>query len=372
MKVMLDIQSALAQRAGVGRYTRMLAEHLPAALAPGEQLALFYFDFKRRGCDFAPVRATQRAVRWLPGRLVQGAWKTIGFPPFDWFSGRADLFHFPNFIRPPLSRGHSVVTIHDAAFLRHPDTIEAKNYHYLNACIRATVDRADAIICVSAFTARELAELLHVPPGKLRVVPSGLSPGFRRAPDPVIATTRTRLGLTRPYLLSVGTLEPRKNYPFLIEVFERLNFDGDLVIAGMKGWKTDGLFERRAASPRRERIRLLEYVAEEDLAALYSGANLFVIPSLYEGFGFPPLEAMQCGTPVVAAATGSLPEVLGDAARFLNTFDSGSWVATIDALLGDNDACRDLAARGLHHAAGYTWENTARLTADVYRSITGP
>lgn len=368
MKLCLDIQSALAQRAGVGRYTRMLAENLPLT-AGADELSLFYFDFKRRGCDFAPPGVNQRSVSWIPGRIVQGGWKTIGFPPFDWFSGRADVFHFPNFIRPPLLRGKSVVTIHDAAFLRYPETIEARNYKYLSAGIKETVDKSDAIICVSTFTANELRELLHVPGEKLRVIPSGLSPAHQRASMADIQAMRQRLHLERPYLLSVGTLEPRKNYPFLIEVFEKLNFDGDLVIAGMKGWKTDGIFERRNHSPKRERVRLLEYVDEKDLASLYSEAEAFVIPSLYEGFGFPPLESMQCGTPVISAATGSLPEILGDAARMISGFDVDAWTHEIDHVVRDTETREAMIAKGYEKAASYTWKQTALLTWDVYRSL---
>ena len=368
MNVCLDIQSALAQRAGVGRYTRMLAEHLPP-LKGADALRLFYFDFKRRGCDFAPAGVTQTSVRWIPGRIVQKAWKTLHVPPFDWFAGRADVFHFPNFIRPPLQRGRSVVTIHDAAFLRYPETIEAANYRYLTSSIKRTVERADAIICVSAFTARELETLLSVPSSKLKVVPSGLASHHQRADDAMIGHMRKRLQLDRPYLLSVGTLEPRKNYPFLISAFEQSAFDGDLVIAGMKGWKTDGIFECRNRSPRRERIRLLEYVEERDLSALYSGAELFVMPSLYEGFGFPPLEAMQCGTPVVSSAEGSLPEVLGDAAVLIREFDKEHWAGEIDRLLGDREYRDELTRRGRQQAALYTWERTAAMTWDIYRGL---
>lgn len=370
MKVCLDIQAALAQRAGVGRYTRMLAEHL-ALQAGQDEITLFYFDFKRRGCDFAPPGARQRAVRWIPGRVVQKAWKTVHAPPFDWFSGPADLFHFPNFIRPPLRRGRSVVTIHDASFLRHPETLEEKNYRYLMRCIHRTVEKADAIICVAQFTADELQELMGVPPDRLHAVPSGLSRDHRRAPAEDIADMRRRLNLTRPYLLSVGTLEPRKHFGFLIDVFEQLPYDGDLVIAGMKGWKCEDLLRKHEASPRRDRIRFLHYVDERDMAALYSGADLYVTPSLYEGFGFTPLEAMQCGTPVVSSTGGSLPEVLGDAARLVPGFKLDAWKDAVAGLLEDASARQQLVARGHARAAAYTWEETARRTWEVYRKVAG-
>lgn len=368
MKVCLDIQSALAQRAGVGRYTRMLAEHLVAQRG-GDALHLFYFDFKRVGCDFAPPGATQKAVRWVPGRYVQQAWKRLDAPPFNWFAGAADVYHFPNFIRPPLTRGKSVVTIHDAAFLRFPETIEEKNYRYLSGKIKTTTDRSDAIICVSAFTARELHELLGVPENRLHVIPSGLDQGIRRATPETVSAMRKKRQLDRPYLLSVGTLEPRKNYPFLIDVFDRLNFDGDLVIAGMKGWKTGAIFEKRDAAKRRDRIHFLEFVGDDELVALYSGAELFVMPSLYEGFGFPPLEAMQCGTPVIAAATGSLPEVLADAALMVDGFDAEAWAEAIQTLLADTARRNHYITAGSARAASYTWEKTARQTWQLYRSL---
>jgi len=368
MKVCLDIQSALAQRAGVGRYTRQLAEYL-AKIRGGDELSLFYFDFKRRGCDFAPPGVKQDSVTWIPGRFVQKAWKTVGFPPFNWFAGKADLYHFPNFIRPPLSRGRSVTTIHDAAFLRYPETLEARNYRYLSKCITSTVEKSDAIICISTFTALELQELIGLSPDRIRTIPLGISSHHQRASDTEIADLRKRMKLDRPYLLSVGTLEPRKNYPFLIDVFDRLSFDGDLVIAGMRGWKTDGLFERCQNSPKRERIRLLEYVAEPDLAPLYSGALAYVTPSLYEGFGFPPLEAMQCGTPVVSATTGSLPEVLGDAALMVDGFSIDAWVEAITSVITNSERAAELVRRGTRQAAHYTWERTAQMTWDVYRSL---
>jgi glycosyltransferase involved in cell wall biosynthesis len=368
MKVCLDIQSTLGPRAGVGRYTKMLAEHLGPTRGP-HQLVLFHFDFRGRGAPFFVEGATSRRVRWIPGRAAQYAWKTLGWPPYEWFAGSADVYHFPNFIRPPLARGASVVTIHDVAFLRYPETLEARNLAYLRAHIRETARRANAIITVSEFTAREIVDLLGVPAAKLHAIPSGLDPAMHRPPDEAVRALRRRLDLTRPYLLAVGTLEPRKNYPFLIEVFERLTkFDGDLVIAGRRGWKYQPILDRIERSPRRTRIRLLENLDEADLPALYGGAELFVLPSLYEGFGFPPIEAMACGTPAVVSTGGALAETCGDGALVLDAIDAGRWASEIAALLRAPDARDALRRRGAERAARFKWTETARRTWAVYEA----
>jgi len=371
MRVVIDIQAGVAQRAGVGRYTKSLVEHL-GAFAASDELNLFYFDFQRRGIPFPVARATSRAVRWCPGRIVQKAWKTLGWPPFDWFAGKADVYHFPNFIRPPLSRGRSVVTIHDVSFLRHPDTTEPRNLQYLTAQIRNTVDRADAIITDSAFAAREIEELFGTPAGKVTPILLGLDPSIRRPSADAIATTQKSLGLDRPYVLMVSTIEPRKNIAFLVEVFERMAwFDGDLVLAGARGWKCEPIFQRIAASKRKERIRHLDYVPDAQLPALYAGAELFLFPSRYEGFGFPPLEAMACGTPVLSSRGGSLPEVLGGAAEYAESFDAGAWAARAEALLADGALRAARVKQGLDRAREFTWDEAARKTWAVYRKVAG-
>jgi glycosyltransferase involved in cell wall biosynthesis len=369
MRVCIDIQSAIAQRAGVGRYTKMLVEHL-GPLRGEDELDLFYFDFKRQGVPFPIHGARQRPVHWFPGRVAQRAWRTWNAPAFDLFSGPADVFHFPNFIRPPLRSGKSVVTIHDVAFLRFPETIERKNYQYLTSRIRDTVERADAIITVSQFTARECAELLNVPHRKLFPIASGVEQDVQRPGKDALALMRRELNLERPYLLTVGTLEPRKNIGFLIDVFDMLGgFDGDLVVAGMRGWKYEPVLERIAASPKRDRIRYVEYVNERLLGPLYAAAELFVFPSLYEGFGFTPLEAMQVETPVLCSAAGSLPEVLGDAAVIVNEWNVDAWTAAVSKMLTDSAARRTHTQKGLEQVRRFTWEETARKTWSVYRGL---
>ena len=156
--------------------------------------------------------------------------------------------------------------------------------------------------------------------------------------------------------------------PLLVEAFERLGaFDGDLVVAGMRGWKVEPILARMRASPRAQRIRYLEYVDERWLPALYGGAELFLLASLYEGFGLPPLEAMACGTPAVVSPGGSLPEVVGDAAIIVRDYDPDAWAGRVSGLLSDGDARAALRARGIARAAAFRWEDTARETWRVYR-----
>lgn len=371
MKVCVDIQAAMAQRAGVGRYTRDLVVALAETAEPGDALRVFHFDFQRRGRPFPLPGAEARSVRWIPGRWIQKSWKTIGAPPFNWLAGKADVYHFPNFIRPPLTRGRSVVTVHDVSFLRYPEAAEARNLRYLTSKIQDTVDRADRILTDCEFVAREVRTRLHAPDGRVRSVYPGLSGDFTAANAGEVSGVRTRLGLTRPYLLMVGTLEPRKNHGFLLDVFERMrSFDGDLVLAGMPGWKVEPILARIRASSRAARIRVLNYVADADLRALYTGAELFLFPSLYEGFGFPPLEAMACGCPVLASTAEALSEVLGDGAELLETRDAEAWASAALSLLSEGAPERAARiARGRNRTTRYTWAATARQVWKIYREV---
>ncbi|MBP7274656.1 MAG: glycosyltransferase family 4 protein [Kiritimatiellae bacterium] len=370
MRVCLDVQSALGHRTGVGRYTHALAAHLASAAQPGEKIEGFYFDFRGRGAGEGAPPLPARRIRWIPGRIAQQSWKRLRFPPFNWMAGKYDLYHFPNFIRPPLTRGKSVVTIHDVSFLRMPETTERKNLRYLTDHIRETVERSDRIITDSRAMADDIHDLLGAPRDRLRPIYPGLERSFAPPRPDWAAAARARLGLSRPYLLFVGTLEPRKNIPLLVDIFERLaDEDWDLVLVGMRGWRCEPILRRIEDSPRHAHIRWLEYAAEEDLPSIYAGAECLVFPSRYEGFGFPPLEAMACGAPVISSTGGSLREVLEGGALLMESFDADLWAESIRRLCHNSAERSKLRAQGFAHAARYAWDQTARETWTVYREL---
>ena len=369
----LDFQPAVAQGAGIGRYTRQLARELLPALAPDERLRLFYCDFRRRAPADPVPGAEARAFRLLPGAALQKAWTAFGAPAFDRLAGAADVFHFTNFVPRPVRRGRVAVTIHDMSFERFPDFAEARNRAYLHANVARGAARADAILTDSEFSKREIEELLPAARGKVRAVPLGVSPDFRPAAAERVAAAKAALGLERPFLLDVGTVEPRKNLTFLVDVWERLAPEGfDLVVAGAPGWRCGPIFERFAEAGRRfpGRLHYVRYVPDGTLDALYTAAALFAIPSHYEGFGFPPLEAMACGTPVLSSDGGSLPEVLGAAAAVVRGFDADEWAAAALRILHEGPAERAArTAAGRARAASFTWERCARETLAVYRGL---
>ncbi len=369
MRICIDIQPAVTQRAGIGRYVSELVGHLPKE--DDCNFDLFYFDFKGRARPPRAESCTLKRYSKLPGMLVQQAWKRVGWPRFDSIAGDADLYHFPNFIIPPLSSGKkAVVSIHDISFILHPEFAEKRNLDYLSRRIKATVQRADAVITISEQSASDINKHLGVPREKLSPIHLGVSQSFQPAQDEDILSAKQALGLDRPFILMVGTFEPRKNIPYAVELFEKMSFfDGDLVIVGQKGWKNEAIFDVITASSRSARIKTIQAVSDQHLVSLYSGAEFLLMTSLYEGFGFPPVEAMACHTPVLTSAGGSLAEICGDAAIVIEEYDPELWLEKAQAILHDSGLRNDLVARGIEKAKNYTWQKTADEHVSAYRKV---
>ena len=265
-----------------------------------------------------------------------------------------------------------MVTVHDLTLLTHPEWHEVSKVRYFGWAMRRAVANATRVLCVSATTAADLAERLGVPADRVDVTPLGTD--LRPASAEQVAELRGRLGLDGPYLLGLGTVEPRKDLPTLVRAFAALAGDlpHRLVLAGLAGWGAGALEAAVAASGVADRILVPGYVPEADKAALLTGADVFAYPSRYEGFGLPVLEAMACATPVVTTTGGSLPEIAGDAATLIDPGDETALAAALAKLAGDPAARQAAAARGRTRAATFTWDRCAAETAAAYhRALDG-
>ncbi len=374
----IDATAALTQGGGIGRYTRELVQALVVE-APGNRYTLFSArpPATLPVPDSLPVapHVSHRPAP-LDERWLYRLWHRARIPlPVQLFTGPLDLFHSPDFVLPPVGgRIPTLLTVHDLSFIRYPATFPAQLVAYLNRVVPRSVARADHILADSEATRRDLAALWNVPGDKVTVLYSGVNARFRPVTPPAaLAAVRARYGLgERPYVLAVGTVQPRKNYALLVRAFRAVaaTQPHTLVIVGGRGWLTEGLEAEIARQGLSERVMMPGFVEDADLPALYSAADLFVFPSLYEGFGLPLLEAMACGVPVISSDASSLPEVAATggepAALLLPPGDEAAWSAAMLRLLTDTAARQRLLAAGAGQAARFTWRAAARQLAGLY------
>ena len=375
LHIAIDYTAAVQQRAGIGRYTRELIGallRLPESQEAGHRYTLFAAAGGQAVPADLPPSPTIR-FHFLPisDEWAARLWHRARLPiPVEVFTGPVDLFYSPDFVLPPSRPGtRTLLTVHDLSFLRYPDHFVPKLVRYLERVVPASVARADRVLADSEATRADLIRLLGTPPEKVEVLYSGVDARFRPEPEPgEQERLRTRYGLDRPYVLSVGTLQPRKNFVRLIRAFAHLPDTGRvLVIAGGRGWLYESVLEEAARHP--DRVRILGFVEDADLPALYRGADLFVFPSFYEGFGLPVLEAMACGVPVVCSGVSSLPEVAGDAALLVDPEDEDGLMGAMERALEDEGLRQEMMARGRARAAQFTWEQAARRLMGVFASL---
>jgi glycosyltransferase involved in cell wall biosynthesis len=261
-----------------------------------------------------------------------------------------------------------VVTIHDLSFLRYPEGFRKQNRLYLSSFTQWSVQRARRVIAVSESTKRDVVHHYGISPDIVDVVHNGVDPCFQPLPASETTTFRARQGLPERFLLFVGTLEPRKNVIHLIESYAQLAADRPpLMLVGGKGWFYDEIFARVETLGLDDNVRYVGFVPPEDLPKWYNAATLLVYPSLYEGFGLPPLEAMACGTPVVTSTASSLPEVVGEAGLLVDPTDTEALTDAMNRVLGDQELQHEMGSAGLIQAQGFSWQKSARRTADSYR-----
>jgi glycosyltransferase involved in cell wall biosynthesis len=282
-----------------------------------------------------------------------------------------DVYHEPNYLAFRFS-GPSVITVHDLSWIRHPETHPKQRLAAMSRYFPRSLERAAAILTDCSFVKKELVEMFGLNPERVTPVLLGVSPDFYPRDPSECNAFLAEHGLAHgQYVLSVGTLEPRKNIPALIDAYSMLPADLQqrfpLVLVGMRGWLTSGLEERMKPLVERGVIKPLGYVADEMMPLIYSGAAAFVFPSLYEGFGLPPLEAMACGAPVISSRSSSLPEVVGDAGILIDPLNVDELAESLRRVLEDRAFAEVLAQQGIKRAAGFSWKKTAAETIAVYR-----
>jgi glycosyltransferase involved in cell wall biosynthesis len=350
----------LGYAAGIAQYARMLIEALARLEGPERYVVLR----SRRGRHERLGTARQSLVFTPPHNRFE-RWTL----PVELLARRPMLLHSVDHVAPAWRNWRSVVTLHDLAFMLYPAThTEASRAYY--AASGESVRRAERVIAVSQRTASDAVRLLGVDPARMRVVPEAAAPGFSPRGEAEFEATATGLHLDkRPYALFVGTLEPRKNVPLLLEAFAQVRnqLDVQLLVVGGRGWLDEPIFAAHARSGLGDAVRFLGNLDPDDLAALYSHAAAFVLPSLYEGFGLPVLEAMACGAPVICSNAGPLPEVAGDAALLLSPHDPDPWAQAILKVMTDARVASTLRQKGFERAATFSWTRAAVATRDVYR-----
>lgn len=371
MPIYVDISAAVHRRAGLGRY----AESLARALVPylPDELNLFYN--RERGIE--PVEGLEQlpaytvALGYKPWRML--VWLgQLGRISFNHLVPGASLFHATEHLLMPLRNVPTVLTVHDLIFHHLPEHHKFLNRWYLNMTLPLYCRRASHIIAVSETTRRDLLNIYHVPPEKVSVIYEAAAPGFRPQSGEAIAAAKMRYGLPERYLLYVGTIEPRKNLTRLLHVWERLYQKREvpsLVIVGKQGWLSGDFFAALEQSPVHRGVLLTGYVLDSDLPAICAGATAFVFPSLYEGFGLPPLEAMACGAPVACANASSLPEVVGNAALTFDPLNKEAMAEALRRLANDEELRAELRERGYRQAAQFSWDRAARETLGAYKQV---
>jgi glycosyltransferase involved in cell wall biosynthesis len=374
MRIAIDYTAAVNQRAGIGRFVRALVSSL-VALDAEDQFVLLHSSPNPGAEVRAPASPNVSTSEFgLPERWLTILWHRLRVPvPVEWATGPVDIFHAPDFVLPPVRRARRVLTVHDLAFLLYPECADARLREYLMAVVPRSVRAADFVVADSANTLNDVICLLGADPARTAVVPGGVEPRFRPASPEAVADLRSRLGLAEPFILSIGMIEPRKNWQGLIRAYSmaraRHGLPHRLVLAGPRGWLSDSIFEERDRSPFRNDVIFPGFVADDDLPALYTAADVFAFPSFYEGFGLPPLEAMACGTPVVVSDAASLPEVVGDAGLSVPAEDTAALADALERALLDEALRGRLRAAGLARAATFGWSAAAEAMLTVYRQV---
>jgi glycosyltransferase involved in cell wall biosynthesis len=373
MRVALNGTALLSPLTGIGQYTYHLARGLQAT--PGIELELFYGTHWTREIQTVPLPGVV-SLKSLFSKVVPNAAAVSRMLRQRKFNAgmrrmAADVYHEPNFLAFKTTRP-CVITVHDLSWIRFPESHPATRVRLMTQFFESALRRSNLVLTDSEFVKRELMEVFGTPPAHIVTVPLGVDAQFRPMSAQETAPVLARHDLThRQYVLAVGTLEPRKNLQTALSAFSRLPAElrrrYPLVVVGMSGWHTSAIEQQMAPLIEAGEVRQLGYVSREDLACIIAGAVTLVYPSIYEGFGLPPLEAMACAVPVITSDVSSLPEVVGDTGIMVQPHDVEAITRGLETMIGDTALRDQMAARSLARSKMFRWENCVANSIDAYQ-----
>lgn len=347
------------RRAGIHQYIYQVLRHLPP---PDEHLV-----FTRFTGELAGAHVRQIPSRWpTERRLVRILWEQLAWP-FLARQYRVDLLHSMAFVLPPWLPAPAVVTVYDLSFMHFPESFPPLQRRYLQRQTAQACRRARRVIVISRSSGQDVQRFFAIPPQRIDVITPGVDAAFRPLPKAEVAAFRQRKKLPPRFVLHVGTLQPRKNIPLLLEAFAQLTLPAiHLVLVGGAGWLYEEIFMRVQNLGLADVVHFAGYAPDEELPLWYNAADLLVFPSLYEGFGLPVVEAMACGTPVIAANTSSVPEAVGEAGLLFAPHQAAELAEQMTAVLQDKTLAESMRVKGLHQAQQFSWEKAGRETAVSY------
>jgi len=359
MKIGIDIRGLMEQNySGVSQYTSNLLENIFKQDNINQYL-LFYNSSKKVTLPEFDYPNVKKIKFKYPNKVFNASQKFLDSPKIDKMLGEVDLFFMPNLLFTSLSdKVKKVLTIHDLSFERYPKfyTVKDRLWHKL-VNPKKLCQKADSIIAVSENTKNDIINLYGIDENKIEVIYSGVSQNYHQVQENErLYQVKAKYNLPQKFALYLGNVEDRKNIESIIEATKDQNIN--LVIAGKGRTGKD-----------RSLVKFIGYIEEDEKPSLYTLAHIFVYPSFYEGFGFPPLEAMFCGTPVICSSSSSLPEIVGDAAILVNPYDTRELSTAINSILNDKNLYRDLKSKGFVRARKFSWHKTAQKHLNIFQGL---
>jgi len=375
MKVSIELQPCLKNKSGIGVYTYELTKRLQNYKDIEFEGNIFNF-FNRNDIekDIEGLNIKKNTCSLFPYGVYRRIWSYVPIKYNFLFRRDIDIYQFFNFVIPPNISGKVITTIHDLTYILYPDTMDVSNRKRLENDMYSTIKRADYIITISESSKKDIIKHLHIDENKIEVIYPGVDETYKKVlSNDEIMAVKNKYNILGKYVLYLGTLEPRKNIETIIRAyncFKQANKNNiKLVLAGKKGWLYDSIFKLVEEFGLENDVIFTDYIADMDKAPLYQGAEIFLFPSLYEGFGIPVIEAMASRTPVITSNSSSLPEVAGDAAIITDPLDYQEISNSIERILNDNELQEKMINEGIKQADKFNWDSSAEKLKNIYYDL---